>query len=376
VKPATNRVAVIGGGINGAGIGWELVRRGYQVVLFERERFGGATSSVTSKLIHGGLRYLEHFEFGLVRESLRERAFLLQNLPDLVHPLEFVLPVYAGVSRPSWMVAIGLTFYDLLAGRGNIAPHQRITAAEVRARAPLRSEGLRGGFLYFDAQVDDAGLVRRVIGAAVRDGLEAREFAPVSALQRSGGQWIVTTTGAESFDSVVVAVGPWMNEFLTRNQLPTRSTLTLVRGSHLILDRLLSSSACLLQSPQDHRVFFVLPWKGQSMVGTTEVRHEGSLEKIEASPQEVEYLLERFNLYFETKISRADVVRTTAGVRPLIGDKNDLGRISRDYRIERDGTLIKVFGGKMTTFLSLARKVGKAVDHAHGRKSVSHPPVF
>lgn len=376
MKLATNRVAVIGGGINGAGIAWELARRGYRTTLFDKKGFGGATSSVTSKLIHGGLRYLEHFEFGLVRESLRARAFLLETLPDLVRPLEFVLPVYRGVSRPLWMLAIGLTLYDLLAGRDNLGRHRRLTAEQVQASAPLRPRGLRGGFRYFDAQVDDAELVRRVIRAAVRDGLDAREFAPVSAVERQGAQWAVTTTAAESFDALVVAVGPWMNEFLRANRLPTRTSLTLVRGSHLILDRLVSPVALLLQSPEDRRVFFVIPWEGHSMVGTTEVLHEGPLETIQPSPAEVEYLLDRFNLYFPAKITRNNVARTTAGVRPLIGDKGDLGKISRDYRIERDDTLIKVFGGKMTTFLSLARKVGHTVDQALGRRTIPKPPVF
>lgn len=352
------RIAVIGGGINGAGIAGELTRRGHRVVLFDKGPFGGATSSATSKLIHGGLRYLEHLEFGLVRESLRERSFLLENFPDLVRPLEFLLPVYRKISRPRWIIGLGLTLYDFLAGRRNIARHQRLESGEILSSVPLKDDGLRGGFRFFDAQVDDSALTRRVVDLAIAAGLDAREFTEVKELVGKGDQWAVN---GELFEKVVIATGPWMDHFLAAHRIPTRHNLTLVRGSHIILKQRLSEVALLLQSPDDRRIFFVLPWQGRTMIGTTEVPHREPPGKVQASPEEVQYLIDRSNLYLRTPITHADIERTTAGVRPLIGGGSTLGAVSREYRIEVDGTLIKVFGGKMTTFLSLARKVADRV---------------
>jgi glycerol-3-phosphate dehydrogenase len=367
------RVVVIGGGINGAGISWELVRRGYTVTLFDKGRFGGATSSATSKLIHGGLRYLEHLQFHLVRESLRNRAYLLEHAPDLVHPLEFVLPVYRGVSRSPWVIRIGLLLYDVLAGRDPLPNHRRLSASAVLKYAPLRQQGLRAGFRFFDAQVDDAALVQRVVLAAQRDGLDGREGTAVQTIQRSGSTW---TINGETFDAAVIAVGPWMNEFLARHHLSTRYKLTLVRGSHIFLRRPAPPVGFLLQSPDDRRVFFVLPWKGVTMVGTTEALHTGSPDQVRATAEEVEYLVKRYNLYFENTITSADVTHTTAGVRPLIGGGKQLGNVSRDYKLEVEGTLIKVFGGKMTTFLSLSKKVADRVDRSLGSRRSAKPPVF
>lgn len=367
------RVAVIGGGINGAGIAWELARRGYAVTLFDKGSFGGATSSATSKLIHGGLRYLEHFEFGLVRESLRERAFLLEHLPDLVRPLEFLLPVYRGISRPAWMIGLGLTLYDFLAAGGKFEKHHRLSSFQLLAMAPLRADGLRGGFRFFDAQVDDSALTRRVVDAAVRDGLEAREFTEVKQLARSGEGWNVN---GERFDAVVIAAGPWMNQFLAAHGISTRYQLTLVRGSHIILGKQVTEAALMLQSPDDGRVFFVLPWQQRTLIGTTERLHTDPPGRVQASPEEIDYLIERFNLYIAPPISREDVQKTTSGVRPLIGGGSSLGGVSREYKIETDERLIKVFGGKMTTFLSLARRAADNVDAIFGTKRTAKAPIF
>jgi glycerol-3-phosphate dehydrogenase len=170
----SHSIAVIGGGINGAGIAWELTRKGYRVSLFERGALGAATSSATTKLIHGGVRYLEHFDFRLVYESLHERAFLLENVPELVHPIEIILPVYNDSPRPPRILGLGLTLYDWLAGRDNIAPHRPVSIAEMVAAAPLRRAGLVGGFSYWDAQVDDHRLVQVVGASARRDGAVVR----------------------------------------------------------------------------------------------------------------------------------------------------------------------------------------------------------
>ena len=373
----SERIAVIGGGINGAGVAWELIRRRYDVTLFEKGRCGEQTSSKTTKMIHGGLRYLEHMQFGLVRESLRDRAWLLEHLPHLVRPVEILLPVYEDSPRSRFVLRTGLVLYDLLAGRANIRRHRSWSTGELLAHAPLVPEQLTGGFSYWDAQVDDQQLVRTVVASAIRDGATIREKTRVDALRCDGDQWIVRANGQESrFDLVVNAAGPWMNELLAANGIRASYVLSLVRGSHIVLRNPVSDSGFLLQSTGDHRIFFVLPWKGGTLVGTTEVMHRGSLDDVQASDEEIDYLVARFNRYFTTKISRADVAASFAGVRPLVGRATNPGAIGRDYRVVRKGNLVNVFGGKMTTFLSLARKVAMRVDNHFGRPRAARDPEF
>jgi glycerol-3-phosphate dehydrogenase len=371
------KIAVIGGGINGAGVAWELARKGYAVTVFERGRCGAQTSSATTKMIHGGLRYLEGLHVELVRESLRDRAWLLEHLPQLVKPIEMLLPIYTDSPRGRFTVAIGLILYDLLAGGTNIRRHRSRSADELTSLAPLIREGLRGGFSYWDAQVDDAALVRTVVASAQRDGATVREMTPVTGLRREAKGWLVRTEGGEEpFDMVINAAGPWMNELLKANRIRSRYRLSLVRGSHLVLKRRISEAGMLLQSIGDRRVFFVLPWKGTTLVGTTEVVQQGSLDEVHASQEEIDYLITRFNRYMREPIGAADVASTFSGVRPLVGRRTNPSAISREYRIQRQGNLINIFGGKMTTFMSLARKVGMRVDNYFGTPRPAREAVF
>lgn len=374
----TQRVAVVGGGINGAGIAWELARRDYDVVLYEKGVCGAQTSSATTKMIHGGLRYLEHLHFGLVRESLVERAWLLEHAPSLVAPVEILLPMYADSPRARPIVRLGLALYDGLAGGANISRHRAWSAEELARMAPLRREGLRGGFSYWDAQVDDFALVRAVVASARREGAEVREHTRVEELERDGEQWIVTSDpgGSERFDLVVNAAGPWMNELLRANGIRANYVLTLVRGSHLVLWHRVSDRGLLLQSTTDRRVFFVLPWKGTTLVGTTEVLQRTSPDGVHASEEEIDYLVARFNHYFRETITRDDVQSTFAGVRPLVGRATNPSAINRDSRVVREGNVINVFGGKMTTFMALARKVAMRVDNSFGATRTAREAVF
>lgn len=372
------RVAIAGGGINGAGIAWELARRGYQVTLFEKGRCGAQTSSATTKLIHGGIRYLEGLHLRLVYEALHDRAWLLDHAADLVHPLEILLPLYDDSPRSAATIRTGLVMYDALAGRSRIRRHRSLRTDDLLARAPLRGDGLRGGFSLWDGQTDDAALVRAVVAAAVREGAVVREETPVTALLRDGREWLVRS-GAEEwrFDFVVNAAGPWMNEFLAASGIRSRYRLSLVRGSHMVLRRRVSDAGLLLQSSSDHRIFFVLPWKNETtLVGTTEVVHRGSLDGVAASDEEIDYLIARYNRYLRDPITSDDIASTFAGVRPLVGRSANPSAIGREYRIERHGNLVNVFGGKMTTFLSLARKVAMRVDNHFGHVTHPRPPIL
>jgi glycerol-3-phosphate dehydrogenase len=250
------RIAVIGGGINGAGIAWELARKDYQVTLFDKGRCGAQTSSKTTKMIHGGIRYLENMHFRLVRESLRDRAWLIEHLPQLVQPIEIIIPVYADSPRSRLTIRAGLILYDRLAGRHNIAPHQRWSADELLARLPLRRDDLRGGFSFWDGQVDDFALVRTVVASAAREGATIREETPVLGLQHRPDRWVVRTDSDESsYDFLINAAGPWMNELLGGNGIRSRYQLSLVRGSHLVLRHRVNDAGLLLQSVSDRRVF-------------------------------------------------------------------------------------------------------------------------
>ena len=371
------KIAVIGCGINGAGVTWELSRKGYDVTLFERGRCGAQTSSATTKMIHGGLRYLEGLHVGLVRESLRDRAWLLEHLPQLVKPIEILLPIYKDSPRSRFEIKIGLILYDLLAGRANIRHHKSRSAEELATLAPLVREELRGGFSYWDAQVDDAALVRTVVDSARRDGADVHEMTPVVSLKKEDKEWIVGTPKERMrFDMIINAAGPWMNELLKENGIRSRYRLTLVRGSHLILKRRVADVGMLLQSIGDRRVFFVLPWKETTLVGTTEVVQRGSLDDVQASDREIHYLITRFNRYIREPIDREDIESTFAGVRPLVGRRSNPSAIGREYRIQRHGNMINVFGGKMTTFMSLARKVGMRVDNYFGKPRDAREPEF
>jgi glycerol-3-phosphate dehydrogenase len=372
------RVAVIGGGINGAGIAWELARKDYQVTLFDKGRCGAQTSSKTTKMIHGGIRYLENLHFRLVRESLRDRAWLLEQLPQLVRPIEILVPIYADSPRSRLTIRAGLILYDLLAGRDNIARHRRWSVDDLLARVPLRRDDLRGGFSFWDGQVDDYALVRTVVASAAREGATIHEETPVVALQHRADRWVLRTAAGDesSFDFLINAAGPWMNELLSGNGIRSRYELSLVRGSHLVLEHRVSDAGMLLQSVNDRRVFFVLPWKGTTLVGTTEVIHRTSLDDVRPSEDEIDYLVQRFDRYMTTPITRDDIVSTFAGVRPLVGRAANPSAIAREYRVVRRGNMINIFGGKLTTFRSLALKVGMRVDNYFGHPRPAREPRF
>ncbi|WP_447728554.1 glycerol-3-phosphate dehydrogenase [Sphingomonas koreensis] len=351
----TYDLLIAGGGINGCAIAREAALLGLSVLLVERDDLAAHTSSASSKLIHGGLRYLETYEFRLVREALHERERMLAAAPHLIHPMAFVLP-HAHSVRPWWMVRAGLYLYDLL-GLGSSLPRSRALRRDDPRLAPIAHNV--GGFLYWDAQVDDAALVRANAADAVANGAQIETGVGVTGAERGGMGWTVFLSDGRTVDAraIVNATGAWVKDFLGKIRIRSASGLQLVKGSHIVVPALWEGDhAYILQQP-DRRVVFATPWRGSTMIGTTDVPVKRP-EDAGITPAEVDYLCAAANRYFTQQITPADVTATWSGIRALYDDGAGEARtITRDYVLELDergAPVLSVFGGKITTARALA----------------------
>lgn len=361
---------VIGGGINGAGIARDAAGRGLKVLLCERDDLGQHTSSASTKLIHGGLRYLETYEFRLVREALAERERLMRLAPHLIRPLRFVLPHDDGL-RPVWLLRLGLFLYDHLAPLRALPPSMWMSFADRNSANPLQ-ERLKRGFAYSDCWVDDSRLVILNARDAAERGATIRSRTSVESARRDGGIWVVTirdmvTGGVETIRAriLVNAAGPWVGETLTRTLgLGARAKLRLVKGSHIVVPRLYDGAqAYILQQP-DRRIVFVIPYERDfTLIGTTEVAFDGAPGPVSISPEETRYLCECVNRSFRRPVSPQDVVWSYSGLRPLFDDAAATSStVTRDYVLSLDESgegppALSVFGGKITTYRRLAEQV-------------------
>jgi len=362
-------VLVVGGGINGCGIARDAAGRGLSVMLVEKNDLGGATSSASSKLIHGGLRYLEQFEFRLVAEALREREVLLRAAPHLVHPMRFVMP-HVPELRPAWMIRTGLFLYDVLARRQTLAGSAAIDLAQPPYDDGLIS-GLRQGFIYSDCWVDDARLVIATARSAAARGAVIRSRTVCTALQREGLYWRATLQPAQGAAEeiqarmVVNVAGPWAKSFLTDiAKLDVPFGLRLVQGSHIIVPKLYEGEHAFILQNDDRRVIFAYPYESNyTLIGTTDVELHGTPERCTASTEEVRYLCRAVNRYFRRAVSEEDVVHSYAGIRPLFDDgAGNPSQVTREYVLRMTGSpgkaaLLSVFGGKITTYRRLAEEV-------------------
>ena len=374
-------VFVVGGGINGCGIARDAAGRGLSVCLAEKDDLGGKTSSGSTKLIHGGLRYLEHYEFNLVRKALIERERLWSLAPHIIYPLRFVLPHHAGL-RPSWLLRLGLFIYDHLGGRKALPKSRKISLASDQAGAPLKSD-YKIGFEYSDCWVDDARLVILNAQDAVEKGAKVLPRHEVISVRGENGAWVIETRDRDSkkhrFQARVLvnAAGPWVSN-LTDSVIDgaVSRSMRLIRGSHIVVPRLYAHDRCYLLQNSDDRIVFVIPYEENfSLIGTTDREHQESLNQVTISKDEAQYLCASVNDYFNSSISPEDIVWSYSAVRPLFDDGNaDAKSITRDYRItsEIDGTgapLISVLGGKITTYRKLAEDVLSEVNQALGVRS-------
>lgn len=350
------KIAVIGGGINGLTTAWQLAQAGHQVQLFERDELMKATSAASSKLLHGGLRYLEQGEFRLVHEALQERRWWIKKAPSLTRRLPILYPIYQNGRRSRWQLKIGLWLYDLLSGRRGIGRHRWLNAVQtIRCSPNIQAEGLKGAYLFFDGQMHDQQLGLWVAEQAQKMGVQIHQHCPVVEVKTdarirlgSDGSWL-------QFDRVINVAGPWSNLLLEQSGIEPPQAIDLVRGSHLLLPAI-SRYGHMLEVPGESRIVFVLPYQGQTLVGTTEVRQQLD-EPIRCSDAERRYLLDLYNHYFVQPRSQADIVREFAGVRPLIGGSQQATSASREYQLNWQDAILTVTGGKWTTARALARHV-------------------
>ena len=373
---------VIGGGINGAGIARDATMRGLRVALVERGDFGGGTSSRSSRLVHGGVRYLEHGHLRLVFESSRERRTLLRIAPHLVRPLRFTWPVYRGARVPRWKLSAGLFLYDALSVFRNVKNHRPLDAKEVVALEPsVRREELLGGAEYYDAATDDARLTLTNIVAAEERGSVAANYASVVRLVRDRdritGAVIRDTLGdAEVTVRAKVAVnatGAWTDSVRSLDAAETGHTVRATKGVHIAVlrERLATQAALTLLSPIDGRVMFALPSTATTIIGTTDTPTDESPDEVRASPADIDYLLTAANLFFpRARLTPRDVVAAWAGIRPLIasGFTRDPASASREHRIDQSASgLISISGGKLTTYRAMSAQVVDVVEKTLGR---------
>jgi glycerol-3-phosphate dehydrogenase len=360
---------VIGGGINGAGIARDAAGRGLTVLLCEQDDLAAHTSSASTKLIHGGLRYLEQYEFGLVRKGLQEREVLLRAAPHLITPLRFVMPHVSGL-RPAWMIRIGLFLYDHLGKRERLRGSESVNLRKHPTGAPLRPS-LKRGFIYSDGLVQDARLVVLNALDAAEHGAQILTRTRVIAAERGAQHWNVTVrsklTEAErtvKARCVVNATGPWVTDVLhvALNVTPSQH-LRLVKGSHILVRRLFTHDYAYILQNRDKRVIFAIPFEDDfTLIGTTDVHYAGDPASASITDEEIAYLCDAVSGYFTRAIGPADVVWSYSGVRSLLEDEaNELSEVTRDYKLALDAPeskapLLSVFGGKITTYRRLAEE--------------------
>jgi len=360
----TKDLIVIGGGINGAGIAVDAAGRGLSVLMLEANDLACATSSASSKLIHGGLRYLEHYEFRLVSEALAEREVLLKMAPHLAIPMRFRLP-HRPHLRPAWMIRIGLFMYDHLGKRTSLPGSSSLRFG---SESVLKPEIVRG-FEYSDCWVDDARLVLANAQMVVKKGGEVKTRTRATSARRENGLWIVEAEDVDTGEKfswkargLVNATGPWVKQFFDEGMhLRSPYGIRLIKGSHIVVPRVHAQKQAYILQNEDKRIVFVIPWMDEfSIIGTTDVEYKGDPKNVEIDESEINYLLKVYNAHFKKQLARNDIVWTYSGVRPLCDDESDSPQaITRDYTldihdVDGQAPLLSVFGGKLTTYRKLA----------------------
>ena len=355
-------IFIIGGGINGAGIARDAAGRGLKVFLAEKNKVGSATSSWSSKLIHGGLRYLENYEFKLVRESLIEREVITKIAPKITKPIPFIIP-HTKKLRSKLLIRLGLFLYDNLVGKTKIPKSSKINFNKKFTN--ILQSHYKVGFQYYDVQVDDKKLVEINIKDAKKLGANVIENRKVINAKRLNEGWEITLDNNELVKSKILinAAGPWINEIVNNViKVNSNKSIRLVRGSHIIIKKLYEEEVAFTLQNDDSRIVFVIPYKNEySLIGTTEV-DVNTPDKPKISNEEKIYLINTINKHFVKQISQEDIVDTYSGIRPLIEDFKEATRVTRDYVFDlnlenHNSPLLNIYGGKLTTYRKLSEKV-------------------
>jgi len=374
-------IFVIGGGINGCGIARDAVGRGYSVYLAEMNDLGSGTSSGSTKLIHGGLRYLEHYEFRLVREALMEREVLWRAAPHIIWPMRFVLPYAQGI-RPAWLIRLGLFLYDHIGGRKMLPPTRTLDMHTDPSGKPLKPLFSKA-FEYSDCWVNDARLVVLNARDAADRGATIRTRAKVTSARRDNGHWKIAVEDMQTGQTeevkarlIVNAAGPWVDKVLagTVGQNDVHN-VRLVQGSHIVVKRKFTDTRAYFFQNKDGRIIFAIPYEEDfTLIGTTDQDYEGDPAKVAISEREIDYLCDAASEYFADPVRRTDIVWTYSGVRPLYDDgASKAQEATRDYVLKADGgdgqaPLLNIFGGKITTYRRLAESMLDKIEGFLGKK--------
>ncbi len=357
---------IIGGGINGTGIARDAAGRGLKVILVEMDDLASATSSRSTKLIHGGLRYLEYYEFLLVRKALNEREILLRAAPHIIHPMKFILP-HEKHLRPKWLIRLGLFLYDHMGMRKTLGGSKQI---KLKKDSPLLDR-FTDAFTYYDCWVDDARLVVLNALDAKDHGAEILTRTKFISAQNNGDCWQAEISGKRKIAAKVIinAAGPWVSDIINDGlSLPAHNRLRLVKGSHIIIPKLYDGQDSYILQNKDNRIIFAIPYEQDfTLIGTTDVPFTGDPATVTISKQEIDYLCHHINAYFKETLSADDVVSHYAGVRPLYDDATqEASAVTRDFvlalREDAGAPLLSVFGGKITTFRHLAEEALKRLE--------------
>ncbi|UVC07340.1 glycerol-3-phosphate dehydrogenase [Rhizobium sp. TH2] len=373
-------IFIAGGGINGCGIARDAVGRGFSVFLAEMKDLASGTSSGSTKLIHGGLRYLEHYEFRLVREALMEREVLWGMAPHIIWPLRFVLPLHKAM-RPAWLIRLGLFLYDYIGGRKALPATRTLNLETDPAGGPLKP-GFRKAFEYSDCWVNDARLVALNARDAADRGAVIKTRTKVVSARREGGFWSVVTENEQTGQTETIsarlfvnAAGPWVDKLLQNAAGSNASNVRLVQGSHIVVRRKFSDSRAYFFQNNDGRIFFAIPYEEDfTLIGTTDQDYKGDPQDVKITDAEIDYLCAGASEYFAEPVTRADMVWSYSGVRPLYDDgASKAQEATRDYVLKADGAagepqLLNVFGGKITTYRRLAESMLEKIEDVLGSR--------
>lgn len=379
---------VIGGGINGAAIANIAAGRGLKVALVEKNDFASGTSSKSTKLVHGGIRYLENFEFDLVGEALHERHIQLRCAPHLVKPLQFLIPVYRGDKRPLWMMRLGVYFYDRLSGKYSIGRPKSLSKNDVLRLEPnLKKEGLKGGVTYFDAQMDDARLCLENVLTAAQKGADVANYVKVVSFMKEDGR-AVGVKACDSIkdvefeihaDKIIGAVGPWTNYLLRLDDPSAKKHLRTTKGVHIVYPGEISKNALLIPSDSDKRIFFVMPWMGNSLIGTTDTDSIKNPDRIKADDADIDYLFCAAKRVFPNiDFKKERIITTFAGLRPLIRRGGIApSKVSRKHvTFKTQSGIVFVIGGKYTTYRKIAQDCVNNIAGTREAKDEKEYPLY